>query len=81
MAKIGSSKQNPTRYQALVQQRQQRRAIVEHGMARSDSLRSFMVANINKNASAAVQTSEMQLRAKAQAAAKANAAKALNKLA
>jgi hypothetical protein len=81
MAKIGSGKQNLTRYQALIQQQQRRRAIIEQGVARSENMRSYMVANINKNASAAVQTSEMQLRAKAQAAAKSRADMMLNKLA
>jgi hypothetical protein len=81
MARIGSGKQNLTRYQALMQQQQRRRAIIEQGMARSENMRSHMVANINKNASAAVQTSEMQLRAKAQAAVKSRADMMLNKLA
>jgi hypothetical protein len=80
MAKIWFGKQTtPSRYEALMQQRERRRAIVEHGMARSENMRSFMVSSINQAASATVQTSEMQLRAKTQAAAQAQRAQ-LNKL-
>jgi len=80
MAKVWFGTKTLTRYETLMQQRERRRAIVEHGMARSENMRSYMVANINKNASTTVQTAEMQLRAKSQAAAKARSA-ALNKLA
>jgi hypothetical protein len=81
MARIGYGKQTPTRYEALAQQRERRRAIVEHGMNRSENMRNFMVANINSSASTTVQTTEMLIRSKAQAAAKATAAAKLNKLA
>ncbi|MGB3338329.1 MAG: hypothetical protein WBA73_14235 [Devosia sp.] len=66
-----------------MQQNAKRRSIVQQGMSRSDAMRSYLAANINKTASMQVQTSEMQLRANAQAAAKAKteAMMKLNKLA
>ncbi|WP_323013248.1 hypothetical protein [Devosia sp.] len=79
MAKIWFGTKNLTRYEELSQQRERRRAIMDQGMARSDAMRNYLSANINKTASAQVQTSEMQLRSKAQAAAKARLEK-LNKL-
>lgn len=76
MAKVWFGAQTtPSRYEALTQQRERRRAIMEHGMSRSDSMRNFQSANIAKSTSLQVQTTEMQLRATAQAAAKAKLAK------
>jgi len=69
----------PSRYEALAQQRERRRSIMQHGLSRSDSMRNFQSNNINSTASLQVQTTEMQLRANAQAAAKAKLA-ALNAL-
>ncbi|ODT83127.1 MAG: hypothetical protein ABS76_04160 [Pelagibacterium sp. SCN 64-44] len=79
MAKIWFGTKNLTRYEELSQQRERRRAIMDQGMARSDAMRNYLSANINRTASTQVQTTEMQLRSKAQAAAKARLEK-LNKL-
>lgn len=66
MAKVADT----SKYGMLTAQNAKRRAIVQHGMSRSDSMRNYLSANINKKASVQVQTTEMQLRANAQAAAK-----------
>lgn len=76
-------KVDTSRYGMMMAQNARRRAIVQDGMARSDSMRNFMSANVNRQASLLVQTAEMQLRSKAQEAAKARmtAMNKLNKLA
>jgi hypothetical protein len=58
----------------LTAQNAKRKAIMQQGMVRSNAMRTFQSAHINKNASMTVQTTEMQLRANAQAAAKAKLA-------
>jgi len=78
MAKVTAGKQSA--YNMALQASAKRKAIVEHGMARSESMRSYMVANINKTAAAQVQSTEQQLRSKSAAASKARLA-SLNKLA
>ena len=69
-----------SRYAMLTAQNAKRRAIVQQGLARSDSMRGFQAANINKTAAAQVQSTEQQLRSKSAAASKARLA-SLNKLA
>lgn len=67
-------------YNLALQSSARRKAIVEAGMSRSNDMRAFMSANINKTAALQVQTTEQQLRANSAAAAKVRMAK-LNKLA
>lgn len=62
-------------YGMLTAQNARRKAIVQDGMARSESIRNFASSNINKHAAMQVQTTEMQLRSNAQAAAKAKLAR------
>ena len=62
-------------YGLLTATNAKRKAIVQDGQSRSNAMRNFQSANINKNASVQVQTTEMQLRSNAQAAAKAKLAK------
>ena len=78
MAKVGRSK--PTVYNMALQASAKRKAIVQEGMSRSNSMRSYMVANINKTAATQVQTTEQQLRSKSAEATKAKLA-SLNKMA
>lgn len=70
MAKVADT----SRYGVLTAQNAKRKAIMQQGLARSDAMRNFQSANINKNAATTVQTTEMQLRANSQAAAKAKIA-------
>lgn len=70
MAKVADT----SRFGMLTAANAKRKAIVQDGQSRSNAIRNFQSANINKNASMAVQTSEMQLRANAQSAAKAKLA-------
>lgn len=70
MAKVADT----SRFGMLTAQNAKRKAIMQQGMARSDAMRSFQSANVNRNASVVVQTTEMQLRANSQAAAKAKMA-------
>ncbi len=69
-----------SRYGMMMAQNARRRAIVQQGMARSETMRSAMIASINNTANLMVKTTEMQLRSNAQAAAKAKLA-TFNKLA
>lgn len=66
-------------YNLALQNSAKRRSIIQDGMGRSDGVRSFLSANINKNAALQVQTTEQQLRANSAAAAKVRVDK-LNKL-
>ena len=70
MAKVADT----SRYGVLTAQNAKRKAIMQQGLARSDAMRNFQSANINKNAATTVQTTEMQLRANSQSAAKAKIA-------
>ena len=70
MAKVADT----SRYGVLTAQNAKRKAIMQQGLARSDAMRNFQSANINKKAATTVQTTEMQLRANSQAAAKAKIA-------
>lgn len=67
MAKIKAT----SSYGLLIAQNNKRKAIIQDGQSRSNAMRNFQSANINKNASTLVQTTEMQLRSNAQASAKA----------
>ena len=71
MAKVTDT----SRFGMLTAANAKRKAIAQDGQSRSNSIRNFQSANINKNASVTVQTTEMQLRANAQAAATAKIAK------
>jgi hypothetical protein len=70
MAKI----KDTSSFGLLTAQNTWRKSIIQDGQSRSNAMPNFQAANINKNASMLVQTTEMQLRSNAQASAKAKIA-------